>query len=258
VPTTFLAVGDVMLDVTATGSGHSARVRIGAGGAALNAAVSAAAHGASSRLIGRVGDDLAGRCIRTLLADWGIDAVLSTDDEAPTGTFLVVDGEIRADRGANARFRLDDLPKRLEADAVLVSGYLPPAIVAAAIDRAAGEWVALAPGRLAELPDAPNAVLVDEVEAGRLTGLAPVEAAQALGGRFRLACVTRGAEGAVAVLDGRPETCTPAPVDGGESVGAGDAFAAALLVELVSGASLGEALAAASQRGAAVAAAVRW
>jgi sugar/nucleoside kinase (ribokinase family) len=59
------------------------------------------------------------------------------------------------------------------------------------------------------------------------------------------------------VLDGRPETCTPAPVDGGESVGAGDAFAAALLVELVSGASLGEALATASQRGAAVAAAVR-
>jgi ribokinase len=255
---TFLAVGDVMVDVTASGSGHSARIGIAAGGAALNAAVSAAARGASSRLVGRVGDDLAGRAIRAALAERGVEAELSVDAEAPTGTFLLVAGEIRADRGANARFEPDDLPERLEADAILVSGYLPPATVAAALERAEGEWVALAPSRLDRVPDAPNAILVDEVEARRLTGRAPVDAARALGERFRLACVTRGAEGAVAVLDGQLEMWgAPAPVAAGGSVGAGDAFAAALLVALVTGARLREALEAASQLGAAVAAGAR-
>jgi ribokinase len=253
-PATFLAVGDVMVDVTATGTGHSARIALQAGGAAVNAAVSAATHGASARVVGRVGDDLPGRAIRGALADHGIAADLSTDSVAATGTFLLLDGEIRADRGANAHFEPDHLPQQLQADAILVSGYLPPATVAAALERAEGDWVALAPGRLDHLPKGPNAVLLDEVEARRLTGRTPRAAALVLGERFRLACVTSGADGAVAVLDGRVEAFAPPTVDNGASVGAGDAFAAAFLVDLVDGSDLHDALAAASRCGAAVAA----
>jgi ribokinase len=253
----FVAVGDVLLDVNASGAGHAASIAVSAGGSALNAALSAAACGADATVVGRVGNDLAGTVVRLALKERDVHANLAVDAEAPTGTFLVVDGEIRVDRGANARFEPDDLPERLEADAIVVSGYLPAATVSAALDRAGGEWVGLAPGRLDHIPGSPDAILVDEVEARRLTGHEPADAARALGGRCRLACVTRGAHGVVAVLDGRLETCTPARVRRGDAIGAGDAFAAALLVQLVKGAGLREALQAAAELGAAVAAGTR-
>jgi sugar/nucleoside kinase (ribokinase family) len=106
------------------------------------------------------------------------------------------------------------------------------------------------------LPDGVDAVLVDETEAQRLTGAEPEAAARALGRSFRLACVTRGPAGAVAVLDGRLETAATEPVDAARPVGAGDAFAACLLLALAGGADLREALTAACRVGATVAAGV--
>jgi sugar/nucleoside kinase (ribokinase family) len=251
----FVSVGDLMIDITVAGRGHASRVALGAGGAAANAAVWAAACGADSRVVGRVGDDLAGRALHTAFEERGVRADLSVDPEAPTGTFLVVDGEIRADRGANANLGPDNLPDQLEGDAVLVSGYAPRAAVDAALDRAEGDWVALAPGFLDHpLPHGADAILLDEVEARRLTGLGPKEAARALGGTFRLACVTRGPAGAVAALDGRLQA-SPAPaVQAAGSAGAGDAFAAGLLVTLARGAELADALETACLLGATVAA----
>jgi sugar/nucleoside kinase (ribokinase family) len=254
--TTFLAVGDVMVDVTALGAGHGARISLTPGGSAVNAATWAAIAGADATVVGRVGDDLGGRALRMELEERGVGADLSVDFEAATGTFLVADGEIRADRGANARFSPDHLPDRLEADVVLVSGYLPGPTVAEALERAEGVWLALAPGLLDPLPRGANAILVDEVEARRLTGSAPEEAARMLGERFRLACVTCGADGAVAMLDGQGETARPEPVDNASPVGAGDAFAAGLLVALARGAGLREALEAGCSLGRAVAAGV--
>ena len=210
--TRFVAVGDVMVDVTASGVGHAARISLAPGGSAVNAAIWAAAAGADATVVGRVGDDLGGRALRTALEERGIRSDFSVDLEAATGTFLVVDGEIRADRGANACFSPDDLPDRLEADVVLVSGYLPGRTVAKALERAEGTWLALAPALLDPLPPGANAILVDDVEARRITGSAPEEAARILGESYRLACVTCGADGAVAVLDGRLETSRPEPV----------------------------------------------
>jgi sugar/nucleoside kinase (ribokinase family) len=252
--TTFFAVGDVMVDVTALGVGHGARISITPGGSAVNAAIWATIAGADATVVGRVGDDLGGRALRTELQERGVGADFSVDFEVATGTFLVVDGEIRADRGANARFSPDDLPDPLEADVVLVSGYLPGPTVAAALERAKGAWVALAPAFLDPLPPEAKAILVDDVEARRLTGSAPEAAARLLGERFRLACVTCGADGAVAVLDGRLETSRPEPVDNASPVGAGDAFAAGLLVALARGAGLRDALEAGCSLGATVAA----
>jgi sugar/nucleoside kinase (ribokinase family) len=254
--TTFFAVGDVMVDVTALGVGHDTRISITPGGSAVNAAIWATSAGADATVVGRVGDDLGGRALRTELQERGVGVDFSVDFEVATGTFLVVDGEIRADRGANIRFSPDELPKPLEADVVLVSGYLPGPTVTAALERAQGAWVALAPGFLDPLPLGANAILVDDVEARRLTGSAPEEAARVLGERFRLACVTCGADGAVAVLDGRLETSRPEPVDNATPVGAGDAFAAGLLVALARGADLRDALEAGCGLGAMVAAGV--
>ena len=245
-----------MVDVTASGVGHAARISLSTGGSAVNAALWAAVAGADATVVGRVGDDLAGRALRTALQERGVRSDFSVDPEVATGTFLVVDGEIRADRGANARFSPEDLPDPLEADAVLVSGYLPGPTVARALEQAEGTWIALAPAFLDPLPPGANAILVDEVEALRITGSAPAEAARLLGERFRLACVTCGADGAVAVLDGRLETSRPEPVDNTGPVGAGDAFAAGLLVALARGAGLRGALEAGCSLGATVAAAV--
>jgi ribokinase len=254
--TRFLAVGDVMIDVTASGLGHTAHISLAPGGSAVNAAIWAAVAGADATVVGGVGDDLGGRALRTALEERGVRSDFSVDLEAATGTFLVVDGEIRADRGANACFSPDDLPDSLEADVVLVSGYLPGATVAKALERAEATWLALAPALLDPLPAGANAILVDDVEARRITGSAPAEAARMLGQSFRLACVTCGAAGAVGVLDGHFETSRPAPVDNATQVGAGDAFAAGLLVALARGAGLRDALEAGCGLGATVAAGV--
>ena len=254
--TRFVAVGDVMVDVTASGVGHAAQISLAPGGSAVNAAIWAAVAGADATVVGRVGDDLGGRALRTELQERGVGGDFSIDFEAATGTFLLVDGEMRADRGANAKFSPDDLPDVLEADVVLVSGYLPGPTVAKALERAEGTWLALAPAALDPLPPGANAILVDDVEARRITGSAPEEAARLLGESFRLACVTCGADGAVAVLDGRLETNRPEPVDNASPVGAGDAFAAGLLVALARGAGLHEALDAGCGLGATVAAGV--
>jgi sugar/nucleoside kinase (ribokinase family) len=254
--TTFVAVGDVMVDVTASGVGHAARISLAPGGSAVNAAIWAAIAGANATVVGRVGDDLGGHALRAALQERGVRSDFSVDLGAATGTFLVVDGEIRADRGANARFSPDDLPDPIEADVVLVSGYLPGSTVAEALQRAEGTWVGLAPALLDPLPPGANAILVDDVEARRITGLEPEEAALMLGASFRLACVTCGADGAVAVLDGHRETSRPEPVDNPNPVGAGDAFAAGLLIALARGAGLRNALEAGCSLGATVAAGV--
>jgi sugar/nucleoside kinase (ribokinase family) len=250
----FVAVGDLMVDIGVSGRGHDARISVAAGGSAANAAVWAAACDAEATVVGRVGDDLAGRALRAALDERGVRAELAVDAEAPTGSFLLVDGEIRADRGANARFVPEHLPERIDADAVLVSGYLPSTTVAAALERTEAGWTAVAHGLAGEPPPRADAVVLDEDEARRLTGAGPEEAARSLGSSFRLACVTCGEEGAVAVLDGRLETSSAPLVDAARSTGAGDAFAAGLLVALAGGADLAEALATACRLGAAAAA----
>ena len=81
-----------------------------------------------------------------------------------------------------------------------------------------------------------NAIFLNERE----LGAARIEQ---LGKRFRLVCVTAGAEGAMAVLDGEVARAQPPQTYEGSATGAGDAFAAAVLVSLARGLPLQEALA---------------
>jgi sugar/nucleoside kinase (ribokinase family) len=246
----FVAVGDVMVDVLVSGRDHDAVVELAPGGSAVNAARSAAALGAEAEVVGRVGDDPAGRMLVTELAAHGVRASLGVDPVLPTGTFLVLDDEVRVDRGANAGLLPEHLPG-LEADAVLVSGHLPADTVTEALGRARAAWCALAVARLSRLPEGGDAIFANEEEARALTGEKAAGAARALGARYRLACVTRGPAGAVGALDGHVESMDATPAGGlAEGQGAGDAFAAAVLVAVAKGGPLREALAAGCRAGA--------
>jgi sugar/nucleoside kinase (ribokinase family) len=274
-----ICVGDVMLDVRVDagelareGDVHG-RVGLQPGGTSANAAVWAAASGASTRVHGRVGADLVGRLLRTELEVRGVEAALVDDTDAPSGTMLVVfeDGErsMVADRGANARLVPADLPPTLEAGAVLVSGYLLLQEGAReagreAIRRSRAEWIGVetaswplvdAVGRdgFDELATGATVVLANEREARSLTGREPVAAARALGGRYRAAGVKRGAEGAVLVLDGEVFEAVPEAVEEIDPTGAGDAFDGVLLASLARGVEPGEALRLACRAGASVA-----
>jgi sugar/nucleoside kinase (ribokinase family) len=250
----FVAVGELLVDVVGEGSGHDARIGVAPGGSAFNAAVTAAALGADATVIGAVGDDPAGRMIVKELEGRGVRAE-ATIRQGSTGVFLLAGREIRVDRGVSREL---DLPATIEADVVLVSGYLTTETITAALARAQAPWVALDAARLDELPAGGNAVLANEEAARRLTGKGSEEAATELGERYRLACVTRAALGAVAVLDGRLETAAAYPV-AGDPPGAGDAFAAGVLVELAQGAELRRALAEGCRWGALAAASpVGW
>jgi ribokinase len=249
----FVAVGDLMVDVTAEGRGHDAHITIVAGGSALNAASCAAGVGADAAVAGRVGNDAGGRLLLSHLAANGVRAEIGIDPNAPTGTVLIVDGEVRADRGANSRYKPEHLPA-LEAEVVLISGHLPEATVAAALERAQAPWAALDAARLTTIPSGVDVVLANEAAAQRITGAGAEEAVRQLADGRRLACVTLGAEGAVAAWDGQIHRAAPQSTDAEvDASGAGDAFAAALLVELARGAGVPEALAVACEAGAAVA-----
>jgi sugar/nucleoside kinase (ribokinase family) len=276
-----VCVGDVMLDVRVDaetlrrGGDVHGRVRLQPGGTSANAAVWAAWSGASARVHGRVGRDIAGRTLTEALRERGVDAALTVDAWAPTGTMLVVhepgDRSMAADRGANARLSPDDLPEHIEAGAVLVSGYLllqdeghDAAI--AAIERSGGapfvgveaaSWPLVeahgADRFFRETTDA-SVILANEREARSLTGMEGANAAAALGERFRIAAVKLGERGAALCVAGDLIEIRSETVEELDPTGAGDAFDGVLLSAMARGVKPDEALRRACHAGALVAA----
>ncbi|MGH2595124.1 MAG: carbohydrate kinase family protein, partial [Actinomycetota bacterium] len=255
-----ITVGDVMIDVHVRapalrrGGDVHGRVRLQPAGTSANAAVWAAWDGASARVFGCVGNDIAGGLLRDALVDRGVEPALTLDPEAPSGTMLVVveagERSMVADRGANARLTPEDLPDSLEAGAVLISGYLllqEPTTQAAlaAIERASGGFVAVESSSwplieafgvdrfLVETSAlGANAVFANELEAEVLTDASGGAAAQALGERYRVACVKLGEKGAAMSFDGSLVEMAAEPVTEVDATGAGDAFDGVLLAAL--------------------------
>ncbi len=275
-----VTVGDVMLDVRVEaealeeGGDVHGRVLVRPGGSASNAAVWAAEAGARARVHGRVGADTAGALIRDELIHRGVEPALVVDRETDTGTMLVVhepgERSMVSDRGANGRLVPQDLPDRIEATAVLVSGYallFEPTFPAAkaALDRASARFLAVDAAswpllrdfgveRFLEVTARANAILVNEREAEVLTGRRGEAAADVLSDRFRVVCVKLGEAGAVMSWEGLVIRFGGVAVRELDPTGAGDAFDGVLLAQLAAGRSPGDALHAACSAGARVAA----
>jgi sugar/nucleoside kinase (ribokinase family) len=274
-PADVIVVGDVMADVAVLGGelvpggDVQGEVRIRPGGAGANAAVWASAADARVQLFGRVGNDLAGRLLQAAVREHDVEGRLAVDPEARTGAMLVVrDGPERsmvADRGANARLTPHDLPDRLVAGAVLVSGYLffhpgsePVAVAALARTEAdvvavdAASWPLLeayGPERFLVATKEVTLMLANAREAETLTSWPGMDAVKALADRYPMAAVKLGAEGAVLSVDGRVLSARVAPVDPVDPTGAGDAFDGVLVALLARGTEPETALQAACEAG---------
>jgi sugar/nucleoside kinase (ribokinase family) len=271
-----VVVGDVAVDVVVeasrtpvAGADVPARIRHVPGGAGANTAAWLAHLGADVTLVARVGADTAGREAERELAAAGVRPVFAVDPDAATAAVVVLldgDGErtMLSDRGAAARLRPSDLPSLDGAHHLHVAGHVlldptsrPAGLAALAAAHAAGVGTsvaaAAAPAVGAELRSWVRGVdllLCNAAELRALTGSAEPGAAAVLD-EVGVVVVTAGPDGASWVT--RAGTWhAPAPrvavVDG---TGAGDAFAAGLLMSRLGGADPPAALAAGCAAGAA-------
>ncbi|OJX75314.1 MULTISPECIES: ribokinase [unclassified Leifsonia] len=256
-PRSLVVVGSINVDVTAIadrlptpgetiGGGVLQRH---AGGKGANQAAAASRLGARVRMVGAVGDDADGGWMLDELREAGVDVTAVRRVATATGTALIAvdhDGEnqIVVCPGANAEVSLADVEIGDE-EVVLTQLEVDLQVV---LDLAAGTRAFLAvnaaPARPlpAELIDRVELFIVNESEYALMPELA---------GAARVA-VTYGGDGAALYERGTEVARVPAvrvrPVN---TVGAGDAFCAALTIALTSGATDEEALRAACAVGAA-------
>jgi fructokinase len=275
--TRILGIGELLWDLLPDGP------RLG--GAPFNASANLARLGHEVRFVSVVGDDELGRQAVARAAGLGVEtAWIGRTEAAPTGTV-----EVTLDASGGPRFRIaspaayetiDVGRQTLDAivawsPAAIVFGTLAqrsPTVLAttkAIIGRSAAAHrlydVNLRDGcwddaLVLELLGSASIVKVNADEAavlGRLIGATadPARLGSALAARFgiRGLCLTRGADGAALWLDGRIAEVRGTPIHVVDSIGAGDAFAAALLDGLLRGRDPGDALARADRLGTLVA-----
>jgi ribokinase len=204
----------------------------GPGGKGANQAVAAARLGAAVRMVGAVGDDAEGRGIRDRFASLGVDATGVQTAEAATGTALIVvdatgENSIVVCAGANAAIDADRLDVE-EGAAVLMQLEVSDAVVSTAARKAGFFALNAAPARA--LPEGVlercDLVIVNETEHAQLPEVHDAA----------LLCVTLGAEGARLYRHGELVASAPGVATTVvNTVGAGDAFCAALVVGLLRG-----------------------
>lgn len=201
-----------------------------AGGKGANQAVAAARLGGRVRMVGAVGDDTDGRAMLQNLSDAGVDASGVWLGDAPTGTALItVDDEgenhIVVCPGANHDVTVDGVDFAPD-EAVLTQLEIPLTVVAALATAVPGFLaVNAAPAQPLppELVDRADLFIVNELEYAVLPELS----------RAPLVAVTYGSAGAALFRRGAEVVRVAAPtVQAVSSVGAGDAFCAALTLAL--------------------------
>ncbi|WP_037603424.1 carbohydrate kinase family protein [Streptacidiphilus rugosus] len=265
-----LVVGDLATDIVAVhdrpltpATDTAARIAFRPGGAAANVAAWAAAAGAPTTLLARIGTESVD-WHRRELERTGVTAVLRVDEERATAVVVcLVDatGErtMLNDRGAGAALGVADWDDRLleGVDWVHLSGYLffaeaGRALGVAVLDRCrtAGIGVSVDPasaGPLARLGRerflalaAGSALLLPNLDEARLLSgaVAADRAALLLAERSGgLVVVKDGPRGVVLAADGQVLGRVPAPpATPVDTTGAGDAFTGAFLAARLSGA----------------------
>lgn len=255
-PVALTVVGAINVDLTARverapGPGEAVADGVlhrGPGGKGANQAVAAARLGGRVRLVGAVGDDLDGRGMREQLASVGVDASGVQTADAATGTALIVvdatgENSIVVCAGANAAIDADALGIAPRS-AVLAQLEVSDAVISAAAKAAGFFALNAAPARPlpAGVLERADLVIVNETEYAQLPEVHDAP----------LLCVTLGAEGARLYRHGElVASARGVSTTVRNTVGAGDAFCAALVVGLLRGDAETDALARACAVGAA-------
>jgi 2-dehydro-3-deoxygluconokinase len=257
---------------------------IGTGGAELNVAVGLARLGAVVTWLGRVGDDGVGRRVVRDLRGEGVEVRASVDPAAPTG-LLLKETPIQG-RSVVSYYRTGSAGSRLSTEdlsgvdwtavALLHITGITPAISAtaraavdAAIDAASAAGAAISfdvnhRSRLwsaeeaapvyRRLAERSTIVFAGEDEAALLAPDAGGDAESLMHGiaaaGVREVVLKRGALGATALVDGERFTVEGVRISVVDTVGAGDAFVAGYLAELMSGKDVPERLGTAVRTGA--------
>ncbi|WP_350270979.1 PfkB family carbohydrate kinase [Brevibacterium sp. CBA3109] len=251
-------VGSINIDITATSqrlpqAGETVSggaLTRSAGGKGANQAAAAARLGARTRMIGAVGDDSDGTAMLTSLQRAGVDVSgVGTSTEA-TGTAVIMvdaagENQISVCDGANATVTVDGVDFGAD-ETVLAQLEIPLATVVAAARRCRG-FFALNAAPAARLPqeliERADLIIVNESEFALNPDLREAP----------LVAVTYGAKGAEILHHGEQSAFVPGrSAEVVSTVGAGDAFCAALTIALCSGTSHTEALHTANAVGAAV------
>lgn len=217
------------------------------GGKGANQAVAAARLGATVRMVGAVGRDADGDWVLAGLAAAGIDTAAVARTDLATGTALIVvdehgENQIAVCPGANAAVSLAG--SRLTAQDAVVTQLEIELEVVLELAAAHPGYLALnaSPARTLppELVARADLVVVNEAELAAMPELRDA----------RQVAVTYGARGAALLRSGTQVAWADAvPVRAVSSVGAGDAFCAALVLALRSGVPDADALGAACRVG---------
>lgn len=234
------------------------------GGKGANQAIAASRLGARVSFIGRIGSDPRGDACHRRLVEEGVSTEgIVRDDEFPTGVaFILVEQggqkQIMTAPGANRRLSVGDIcaqRQRLQGAQVALAQLEVPVeavLMAFQICREAGAKIVLDPAPAMPLSDEllklVDVIRPNSTEAEVLTGI-PVKdrksagnAAQQLMDRgVKTAIVQAGDEGNLAVWQDGEQWLPKLPVKSIDATGAGDAFAAAIAVQLAQGSSVSEA-----------------
>lgn len=218
------------------------------GGKGANQAAAAARLGAVTRMVGAVGADPTGQEMTAALREAGVDVSAIAEADAETGTALITvdargENTIAVCEGANAQVSAAGL-RFDETDTVLTQLEIPLEVISDLARTVRGWFVINAAPAIplpAEVVDRADLIIVNESEYAALPQLATA----------RRVAVTYGAQGSALLENGEQIAFAPAeaatPVS---TVGAGDAFCAALTIALRSGIPASDALRVANAVGA--------
>ena len=260
-----LVVGDVIDDILVVPNGEirldtdtNSQIQQQPGGSAANFACWIASLGIETHFVGRVGkDDLERHS--DILRKYKVIPHLQVDQELQTGRIVVlVQGQQRSfltDRGANKNLDISAIPAELFGDALFISGYTvfdqSVEAMQALIHRAkAYGIVACDPGSAGYIADhsvhtflaaiAGTDLLLPSLEEGRILSAEsrPEIVSALLGEWFPQVALTLGADGVQLQSGAGNEHIPSIPAEVVDVTGAGDAFAASLISEMLKNKSL--------------------
>jgi 2-dehydro-3-deoxygluconokinase len=267
--TDVVTMGETMALMKAESPGplaHVASLSLGMGGAESNFAIALRRLGTSVTWAGRVGADSLGEMVLRELAAEAINTFASRDHTAPTGLMIKERRTAEAVKvwyyrrgSAGSRLSREDVPAEQIAQSKLlhITGITPALSTSAADAVSYALDCAQAAGTLVSFDLNYRAALWSPEEAGeqyrRIIPRADVvfagdaEAAMAVGDAkdpwelarrinemgASQAVIKLGADGCVAVVDGEPHAQGAVTVRAVDTVGAGDAFVAGYIAELL-------------------------